>query len=167
METITIANTIKTIGKRPFGATKIASIFIPESVSNISIEAFRSCELLTQIVVDRDNSVYDSRDNCNAIIETSSNKFYIGCKASTIPSTVYTIGEYAFSGVFIGTVNQTISSYVIPNHVKEIGKGAFYGGTGLKSITIPSSVTSIGEEAFMYCGLTSVILPEGIDVIKK
>ena len=86
--------------------------------------------------------MYDSRNNCNAIIETSSNKLITGCKNTVIPNSVTTIGEYAFHGC------SDLTSVNIPNSVTSIGTYAFYGCSGLTSITIPNSVTSIGGGAF-------------------
>ena len=83
--------------------------------------------------------VYDSRNNCNAIIETKSNTLIAGC-ASTI----------------------------IPNSVTSIGKQAFWGCKSLTSITIPSSVTSIGDMAFCCCSsLTSITIPTHITNIDE
>ena len=111
--------------------------------------------------VDKGNRVYDSRNNCNAIIETATNKLIFGCQNTVIPTDVTSIGDYAFyhcSG---------LTSRTIPNSVTSIGDYAFYQCSSLTSITIPNSVTSIGASAFSGCNkLTSVTIPNGITSIK-
>ena len=83
---------------------------------------YYNCLGLTSIVVDEGNSVYDSRNNCNAIIETATNTLHSGCQTT-----------------------------VIPNSVTSIGENAFDGCSGLTSVTIGSGVTSIGMYAFRNC----------------
>ncbi len=94
------------------------------------------------IVVDAENPVYDSRDNCNAVIETATNKLVCGGKNTIIPANVATIGSFAFYNC------PDLESVVIPNSVTSIEKYAFSGCYNLISLEIPNSVTSIGESAF-------------------
>ena len=106
------------------------------------------------------NKNYDSRDNCNAIIKTASNILVAGCKTTTIPNSVTSIGNCAFYGC------PGLPSIEIPNSVTSIGGGAFSGCSGLTSIYIPNSVTSIGNYAFSQCsGLTSVTIPNSVTII--
>lgn len=123
---------VTSIGNYAFyGATSLTSIVVPKSLTSLGHAAFDNSGSLTSIVVENGNPVYDSRDNCNAIIETKSNILLFGCKNSTIP-----------------------------NSVTSIGSVAFYGCRGLNSIYIPESVTTIGTQAFNFCsGLTSISLP--------
>ena len=108
--------------------SNLQSITIPKSVLSVDGNLFRGCSNLTNLSVDEENTVYDSRNNCNAIIETSSNTLITGCKNTTIP-----------------------------NSVTSIGPRAFYSCELLTSVTIPSGVTSIGNYAFFDCSsLTSV-----------
>ncbi len=107
------------------------------------------------------NTTYDSRDNCNAIIETASNTLAVGCQSSVIPNSVTSIGDYAFEGC------SGLTSLDIPNSVTSIGKSAFED-CSLTSLTIPNSVTNIGENAFEDCNsLQSVIIPESVTSISK
>ena len=111
-----------------YGCIGLTSITIPNNVTNIGIQVFNYCDNLISIVVDEGNTVYDSRNNCNAIIKSDTNELIAGCKNT-----------------------------IIPNDVKSIGMQAFQGCIELTSITIPENVTSIGEDAFCDCsGLTSV-----------
>ena len=103
---------------------------------------FTRCQDLKTIVVDINNEVYDSRDTCNAIIESQTDTLIIGCNNTTIPATVTNIGYCAFMGC------TGLNSIVIPSGVKEISQRAFYACMGLKSITIPDSVVDIELEAF-------------------
>ena len=152
LTSVTIGNSVTSIGIAAFrGCSGLTSVIIPNSVTSIGKYAFADCSGLTSVVVDKNNGTYDSRDNCNAIIETSTNKLVVGCKNSIIPNSVTSIGSYAFRGC------SGLTSVTIGNSVTSIGDGAFYGCEGLTSVTIPNSATSIGESAFNGCsGLTSV-----------
>jgi len=123
LTSIEIPNSVTSIGNKAFNYCRgLKSVTIPNSVTSIGGGALYRCSNLTSITVDAGNPVYDSRENCNAIIKTSSNKLIVGCKNSTIPNSVTSI-EY----------------------------NAFEGCTGLTSITIPNSVTIIGQYAFYDC----------------
>jgi uncharacterized repeat protein (TIGR02543 family) len=156
-----IPNTVTSIGGSAFeDCNGLTSITIPNSVTSISSSAFDHCSGLSSIVVESGNTTYDSRDNCNAIIETATNSLHVGCKNTVIPNTVTSIGGYAFKNC------TGLTSITIPNTVTSIGISAFEGCTSLTSITIPNSVTSIEKNAFDRCtGLTSIIIPANVTVI--
>ncbi|MBP3227451.1 MAG: leucine-rich repeat domain-containing protein [Bacteroidaceae bacterium] len=128
-----------------YGCANLISITIPNSVSSIGFDVFEGCSGLTNITVADDNPFYDSRENCNAIIETSSNTLIAGCQNTLIPKSVTSIGDFAFS------VCSSLTSITIPSSVTTIGYGAFVKCSGLTSVNIPTSVTSIGNAAFSYC----------------
>ena len=143
---LVIPNSVTTVG---YGAFQICpgfgTLYIPSCVQSIGGNSFGYCAF-SGIVVDPENSVYDSRNACNAIIETSTNQLVTGCKNSTIPNTVTSIGYCAFRGV------QGLTSIEIPNSVTYIGENAFafcYDLTG--DLTIPNSVDTIDAGAFFYC----------------
>ena len=118
---------------------------IPNSVTTIDFDAFIGCTGLASLTVDSENPMYDSRDHCNAIIETESNTLSLGCQNTIIPNTVNSIGYYAFKGC------TGLTSIMIPNSVSIIGWSAFEGCTSLTSVSIPNSVTKINSYAFRNC----------------
>ena len=147
-----IPNTVKTIAVSAFGdCVGLTSINIPASVESIEIYAFNSCTGLTSITVESDNPVYDSRNGCNAIIETKTNKLIVGCQSTVIPNTVTRIEEVAFYGC------STLTAIDIPNSVTSIGESAFFDCTGLTTVTIPNSVRLIEESAFLKTNILSLI----------
>ena len=152
---------VTTIASSAFsGSNRLTSVSIPYSITNIGSSVFSGCSHLTSIVVASGNPTYDSRNNCNAIIETASNTLIAGCKSSVIPNSVTSIGYSAFFGC------SDLTSVTIPNSVTSIGGGAFQGCSGLTSVDIPNSVTSIGYSAFQGCsGLTSVTIPNSVTSI--
>ena len=158
---VEIPNNVTNIGELAFvDCSGLTSIEIPNSVTSIGIYAFSGCSSLTSIVVADGNTVYDSRDNCNAIIETATNTLLTGCQNTLIPNSVTSIGSSAFSGC------SGLTSIEIPNSVTSIGEGAFSGCSGLTSVEIPNSVTSIGNYAFSGCtGLTSVTIGNSVTSI--
>jgi hypothetical protein len=156
LTSITIPNSVTSIGSYAFYFSGLTSVTIPNSVTSIGDYAFSYCSGLTSLKVESGNTKYDSRNNCNAIIESSTNKLICGCKNTTIPNSVTSIGSYAFYGC------SGLTSITIPNSVTSIGEHAFCECSGLISITIPNSVTSIESGAFSYCsGLTSLKVESG------
>ncbi|MBO7115724.1 MAG: leucine-rich repeat protein [Prevotella sp.] len=162
LTSIEIPNSVTYIGYMTFsGCSRLTSITIPNSVTYIGVKAFTSCSNLTSMIVESGNIRYDSRENCNAIIETSTNKLISGCKNSFIPNSVASIGNNAFDGC------SGLTSINIPNSVTSIGMSAFQGCSGLTSVTIPNSVTRIRNRTFSGCSdLASVNLPNSVTSIE-
>jgi len=137
----------------------IYEILIPDSI--IKIE---NCGLfkngLEKISVDTNNIVYDSRNNCNAIIETASNKLIVGCKNTTIPESVIAIGEAAFSGSGIVKAH-------IPDNITSIEKNAFSNCMDMTSVYISKNLKSIEQGVFASTGLIEVIIPSGVKGIES
>ena len=138
-----IPNSVTAIGQHAFHACHdLTSVTIPKNIKSIGSRAFSWCNSLTSIKVESGNPQYDSRNNCNAIIETSSNTLIAGCKKTTIPNNVISIGSYAFHGC------PGLASIDIPNSVTNIGYSAFFSCKDLTSITILNSAVSIEPDAF-------------------
>ena len=158
LSAITIPNNITSIGESAFYyCYKLTSLNIPSSVTDIGLDAFSRCFGLTSINVDLENTMYDSRDNCNAIIETATNKLIRGCVNTVIPGGITTIGSRAFNDC------SSLTSIDIPNSVTTIEYLAFQNCSGLTSVDIPSSVTTLGNGVFANCsGLTSVTIPNSV-----
>ena len=142
---INIPNGVTKIGELAFYNCDLSSIYIPNNVNFIGNNAFLQCYYLSSIVVEEGNTMYDSRNNCNALIESSSNTLLKGCSTTVIPESVDSIADNAFYQCM------DLNSIVIPYGVISIGEEAFRFSTSLASIAIPESVTSIGKNAFQYC----------------
>ena len=161
LTSVTIPNSVTSIGSRAFAyCSSLTSVAIPNSVTSIGCDAFWGCPSLTSISVESGNTKYDSRDNCKGIIETETNTLIAGCQNTTIPNSVTSIGNWAFYYC------SSLTSIDIPNSVTSIGNEAFNGCSSLISVTIPNSVTSIGVYAFWGCsGLTSVTIGNSVTSI--
>ena len=134
---------------------EMESIYIPASVSGIGHGAFYGCINLQRITIDENNKYFKAEGNC--VISKSSNTLIVGCAGSVIPNGVTSIGEYAFSGSGVESVD-------IPEGVTTIGK-AFFGSTKLKNVTLPNSLTSLGSYTFASTKLDTLVIPDSITVI--
>ena len=163
LQSIVIPDSVTEIGNYAFSCcSSLQSVVIPESVTEIERDAFYDCSGLQRIVVDKNNPNYDSRNDCNAIIETSSNMLVVGCMNTIIPDSVTEIEYGAFEGC------SGLQRIVIPDSVTEIGSSAFHGCSGLQSIVIPDSVTEIKIDAFRGCnGLQSIVIPDSVTEIGR
>ena len=153
LTSINIPNSVTSIGNYALEwCDGLTNVIIGSGVTSIGSSVFMGCSSLASITVDSNNTVYDSRNNCNAIIETATNTLISGCKNTVILSDITSIGSSAFGNC------SGLTSIVIPDSVTNIGGWAFSNCSGLTSVTIGSSVTSIGECAFQYCsGLTNIV----------
>lgn len=132
----------------------LTSVEIPGSVTKINIGIFRGCDNLRSVKVDASNSVYDSRNNCNAIIESASNTLVQGCQTTEIPYGVTKIGECAFLGC------RGLTSIEIPESVTAIGRFAFDSCENLESVDVRSAVQYVDSSAFLGCkSLKSISIP--------
>ena len=152
LKSVHFGNSLKTIGNWAFDSCPITQLFIPASVTSISDKAFFNCTKLESIKVDENNSTYDSRNNCNALIESGTNKLICGCGNSVIEDTVTSIGDRAFYGC------DTLEYIIVPESVTSIGQEAFEYCSALKGVVLPSSVRAINAYTFYGCtSLKSII----------
>ena len=146
LASVLIPSSVTSIGSFAFsGCSSLASVLIPSRVTSIGSFAFQNCSSLNSLAVEAENTMYDSRYDCNAIIETASNTLIAGCATTIIPRSVTAIGDKAFSE------RTGLTALTIPNRVKTIGENAFEGCSNLAAINIPGSTISIGYNAFAGC----------------
>ena len=152
LETVKLPDNLTSIDVMAFNqCLSLKSIHIPKSVTSIGWFAFADCPALESITVDSENTVFDSRDNCNAVIETATKTLAVGCKNTVVPDGVEHIGDSAFASC------TTLKNISIPDGVTSIENTAFYYCTGLESIIIPTTLKTIGKQAFDNCrSLTDV-----------
>src|SRR5574344_1249495 len=150
LTSVSIPSGVTSIGVQAFfNCPALTSVSIPTSVTSIGTRVFQGCSGLTTITVDASNTAYRSTDGvgneCNAILSKDGKTLITGCKTTTIPSGVTSIGDRAFQSC------STLTSVSIPSSVTSIGSSAFYACPGLTSVNISNSVTSIGNDAFYGC----------------
>lgn len=152
---------LKAIGKYAFkGCRNLESIRIPASVECIGFFAFNGCENLKSVTVDVDNPIYDSRDSCNAIIQTVDNTLVYGCRNSYIPDTVRSIGKSAFAQC------EGLTEIFIPASIETIGDAAFDFCRELKKINLPIGLGYVGKGVFYHCtSLREVYLNSMLDSV--
>ena len=167
LKDVSLPSKLKKLGNYAFDYCPIKDISIPQYVENIGYESFDRIGL-DSITVDEKNKTYDSRENCNALIKTSTNTIIYGSNKSTVPSTVTAIGEEAFYNcrklkeITIPAGFKTIGNSAFQDcdalekvsfseGLKKIGDGAFFGCSSLKDIKLPDSLKTVGGHAFQDC----------------
>ena len=151
---------VRSIGDQAFFGSSITSLGIPSQVTYIGDNAFNFCARLTTIRIDERNPVFDSRNNCNAIIRTANDELLYGCSATVIPESVRRIDDYAFCGC------EGLTDLVLPDHIDAVGDGAFSECSDLTSVTLGRGLSHVSTLAFADCPkLTMVTIPESVSSI--
>lgn len=159
LKSITLPNALTSIGREAFAYTGLTSIIIPPNVSSIGTMPFWNCDNLTSIQVDENNTTYDSRNGCNAVIETATDKLIMGFNISTIPDDIKIIGEDAFSQC------QGLVQVNLPEGLESIEEYAFAYCNNLTNVTFPSTLQKLGDHCFDGCALTQVTIPASVTSI--
>ena len=157
-----IPESVTSIAGAAFRGCSIKYVTIPKKLTFIESDAFWDCEKLDGITVENGNSVYDSRENCNAIIVTKQNNLVVGSNNTVIPNGVKRISNYAFR------YRKKLKNMSIPSSVIEVGEGAFFGCERLENVDIVAEVTSITYYVFWGCeSLTTISMPASVCKIEK
>ena len=206
LTSIIIPETVQHIGSNAFGkCSSLSSIVLPESVISIGDNAFYNCKALTSIVipknvisigprvlsrctsllsivVDSKNQYYDSRNDCHALIETSTNALIAASQNTLIPDSVSSIAEFAFYGFDtysridvpsgVTTIGRyafsqnKLTSILLPDGITAIEEGTFSHCNNLSEITLPSHLQRIGDQAFAYCySLSTISIPQSLSSV--
>ena len=161
LTSMVIPNSVTSIGNFAFnGCSNLTSVTIGSGLTSIGVQIFGNCKKLSSITVDSSNSKYDSRAECNAIIETATNTLVVGCKNTIIPYGVENMADGALANC------TGLSSIAIPGSMVTIGKNCFNGCSSLSEVIIENGVSTIGEQAFQGCSsLTSIDIPTSVTSI--
>lgn len=161
LDSLTLPDSLRRIGDEAFyRCTGLSYIDIPASVDSIGEQVFIGCTKLRRMSVAPENARYDSRQNCNGIIEKATGRLFATCTRTTLPDTIRWIDTQAFA------YRSNIEEAFIPKGVKTIGYAAFAGCVELKTVTLPSTLDSLGEWAFYGCqSLKYIDLTEGLKTI--
>lgn len=137
----------------------LRDIYIPSSMDTIDCQSFLECPCITSIKVSHKNKKYDSRNDCNAIINTEMSTLVMGCVSTVIPSDIDAIGEYAFAYC----VN--LQNIVVPNGISSINESAFLRCSALKTVSLPLTLEEFkGGSQFGYCqSLESIYIPKNVE----
>lgn len=167
------------------GCNDLTSITIPKNLTDIGKDNFELCEQLTEMIVNPANPMFDSRDNCNAIIVTSTNTLVQGCNGSTIPNGIEVIADYAFSqrrnlshitipdsvvyiGEFAFLCCFSLENDIQLHYIRQVSRCCFDGCSQLKSVIIGSGIETIEPHAFAGCShLRQVNIAEGLETIEN
>ena len=163
-EVMVINGTINKDWIRQYGEDihNVRELYISKDVRKIEPDMLAVLDNLTTIVVDEDNPYYDSRDNCNAVIDSQTNELIIGCQRTVIPAGITGIGVYAFYG------RSGLKSITIPYIISYISECAFEDCYNLVDVKMTSGIRHIGARAFAGCvSLMDVWVPEEIAEVQE
>ena len=157
---INFPDSLQTIEGGIFSNSAITKYNIPKNVTHIGgVISGHYDGNLSYITVDPQNTIYDSRNNCNALIETATDTLVEGCYNTVIPNDIKHIGYRAFYG-------KSMKSIIIPDSVITIGENAF-GWSKITDITLGQNIISIDRDAFYTCkSLTSIVIPNKVTTLE-
>ena len=142
------------------GMNHLSRLYIPENVESIGDYAFRDLNALDSIYVHPNNTHFDSRNNCNALIDSDYDRLLLGCYKTQIPDDIHSIGACAFRRV------RRLTSAIIPESVTNIEEEAFNGCADLDTVALPSTLTAINDYTFQDCSaLDTIALPPTLQFI--
>lgn len=184
IENVTIPENVKRIGLYAFtNCPELKNLSISKTVDEIEPCAFSSCHKLESIDIDRNNKTFDSRNDCNALINTDNNTLMCGCINTIIPDSVTAIGLFAFAccnslkeinfsdnvveiDFFAFLACENLNKVVLPNNLKKMGISAFQDCKNITELIIPEGVSEIGDSAFDQCeGIKEISIPTSIQRI--
>lgn len=157
----------------------LEEVYITKNITSLSNATgngffFRDCPKINKIVVDPENPVFDSRDNCNAIINTDTNKCIAGCGATIIPNTVATIGAHSFCNCkfdtfaipdSVNTVEQyvfnkvSIKDFIVPDHITDLQDWFDSEPSTITNYIINGHLSSINNGAFSGVLIDNIYIP--------
>ena len=153
LQHIVLPKNLTAIGNFAFQDSGIEELVLPATVKELGRDIFYYARNLKALSVEKGNTVFDSRDNCNAIIETASNTLRIGCANTVVPNGIKALGQMAFSGI------PSLKEVKLPSGLTSIGWATFWADTELSKVTLSESVTDIGESPFGGCErITSLVI---------
>jgi hypothetical protein len=167
LTSVTIPDSVTTIGKGAFRDNQLTSVILGKRVTTIGTEAFQGNQLASLTIPDSVTSIGEDAFGFNQLASVMIPNSVVRLSgfannqltSVTIPDSVMSIGQSAFR-------QNQLASLTIPDGVTSIGDGAF-SGNQITSVTIPDSVTTIGTGAFRDNQLTSVTIPDNVSVIKE
>lgn len=149
LTTVRLPEGLTSIGAYAFEKTKLTSVTIPSSITELKTGVFNSCSDLTEVVLPKE-------------LITVGESVFAHCTALTeiiLPSDLTTIGEQAFE-------YSALTSIVIPEKITVIGRDTFSNCTKLASATLPAGLLKIDDRAFYNCtALTGISIPNGVTEI--
>ena len=180
---ILLPDGLETIDDQAFSICRLTGpVYIPKTVTSIGSYTYAGNNFIETFIVDKENPRYDSRDGSNAIIETATKTLVAACNNSVIPTSITTIGEYAFTsypkaqiaipdnittlkeGAFL---HSSLTTLAIPASVTEIGASCFLCCDMLQDVALPPALARIEEYTFSRCGLHEIVIPDSVNSIGK
>lgn len=155
LQEVELPSTLKTIGYGAFALCNLTSFHIPASVNTLDYQCIAN-NMISSLTIDENNPVFDSRNNCNAVIETATNTLVHATLSTVIPKSVTAIGEQGYNSL------QRMTSVRIPSWITSIGDRAFSYCKYLETIYCEiEKPFPIGSETFLWATEATLYVPYG------